>query len=1304
MSTLGSASGGLGSANSGLTKTGPSGLTSSSASNVPLSSTQEWAQALEWNDEGYRLSQEGDREGGMALLSQSAAFGIPWALSTYTWWCLLDQEYERGLREFDACIGACESVVALLEDDEVFSATARLQLANARSNAALLMLASGGPLNQARDTWLAGAETGHAESMFYPAIVAEKNGDNRGADAVVRALTPAIWFDVRQTLREGIDEGGWFADWCMVGLRVLERNPLRVEPVEASAVNVEVVLQLPLASNATIEDGFWDAVQEATQGTEFGEEILREFAEGADAASWVARLELGTLLTNAELRSPEYAAEGLELLFLCLHAPFADIVATAAWNLATVYSSADQDEQAQEFIRLAVLLGDGTALRVTAEILLEDGHEDDARELLERAANELPLGDKNRALARAHLARLAGRALEQPLATWFAEHQDDLTVQEWSELGSLAMYAGDFNVDVAKAAIATNYFEECAAACYFEDVPRDCGDCGRNTKTFLHAASGRGDGVYGVFNLFGAMSSDQVGKIGVFIPFMEEDREDLLMAAGTNQFLDIIGSDAPLILGTLASTGHLNIFDAAKCRDDQDIAVQVEVDPGEYVVVCWLRPDMDVPAHVIGGNGDALACTALAALRGPLAEALLQAHEAAQPDVRDRIINLLWGDDNRRVNALMRDVRSEVLTRMIEVGEILETADSFLLQMAERDDDGADACIAIRESGRVGSQDTLDLLDMRGFVEPQLPWWQPSMADNRSDMWAPVVQARGDAPLEVWDVLLQSVWAKRATARRNDCSESMIRALIADDDVRVRTNLAANPSIPAETLQALAADEDASVLSAVAQNSQTPRSLLVQLAERANPPAGALAANPNTPAEVLPRLIEGATRSTRDALAARADLPPEIAERLSNDVRSIRATLASNERCPQWVLAVLAGDDDAWVRTAVARNSSAPESALHALSLDQDQDVRDAVMTNPASSDVARAQSSLLGATPPVSEDPSPARPSSASPAQRPVAAAQFCTNCGTPLVPTHRFCGGCGTQIAVAPQQTPSPDAWYALQAQWEIRGNFNVEGGSASYANQIFDWCDCENDTVEACDCGRAAGAYVAVTSGAGDGVYPVFRLSDERGEPSGAIAMFEQSWATETEAKTKQPADLVAVAQPVYAGSILVTDVAYVSDATAGWNQDYAIVDIELPPGEYQVIAWQADMEVLREAGMTPTRRQIALGLYRPELVAALEVIAPPDRSFESQIAMTSPHRMMDQVLAHHMPRWADACMYNAQEASDRLEDEIAESWLLHAAIHGHQPAIDLLKPGYLESTAPLDVARRTRLLAMRGQRVE
>lgn len=1277
-----------------------SGLTKVSSGLIPVWDTPECVQANEDNDTGYRLLSDNEIDEGLARLSRSARFGLPWALASFTWYCLKAQEYARGISEHDESIEACTSLTAQLQAHRDLAAVAALQLANARSNTALLKLAAGGSLDEARATWEAGAPTGHAESHFYPAVVAEKQGDRTQADQIVKALSPAVWFDVRQTLREGMAEGGWFGQWCSDGLVVLERTTPSIGEVSVDEVDVQEVKALPHASLEELREGLWEAVGLAIALDPEGEERLRALADGGDATSWMARSELGCLLSH-----PEYPAanmeEGAKLLNLCLQAPFADVVATSAWNLAEVSRFQGQDAVASRLADIAVELGDGTAMRVTAERLQDQGKGREARDLYARAVAELPRGDLNRMQARAVLAREASANIPDPWFEWFTVRQGCIPASAWSDSVAVAMWAGEYNVDAARAAIATRYFEDCPAKCYFESVPHECGDCGRGHRTFLHAASGRGDGNYNAFSLFGTTESGDAEPIGVFLPFLDEDIDGLSYVGKGSQFLDIIGSAAPVVLGSLECRGELVMSDSAKSRDDDDISVRLEMPTGEYVVVCWLRPQQDPYG---GSSGDPLTSVALMAVRGPLAQVVRDSVPPMEAGARDEFLEQLWGDEMRSVHSLMADIRPQVITRMIDSGGGMQPKESFLLQAAERDRGGEDAVFALVEAHQVASADTLGLLAERGFIEPELLWWQDSCADDADDVWLSVRRARGDATFPGADPLNENVWSRRALACRNDIPFDVAQALSRDEDDRVRRNIAANEAVDASLLMVMANDSDAAVRSAVASNRRTPLSTLRALALGENSPKGALAQNPNTPVDVLADLAADTTSVVLAALAERPDLPGPVAEQLVTGPLSVRRPLASNPVTPPDVLTALSRDDSDWVRVRVGSNPATPVQVLTELSLDSDEDVREAIMDNPSASEEAKAQAALLGATAPAREAPS----TTARVHQVPVLKrAQFCPQCGTALQAHHKFCGGCGTPAPEPTQTHVDAGAWAAFHSSWEIRGNFNVEGGSVGVGTRIFEWCDCEGDVgvgTYCGECGRGPGNYVAVTSGAGDGVYPIFRLMDAEGARTGAVAFFEAAWAQGVEDESKSPVELIAIARPVYAGTLTVDGLIYASDATAGWDRNYALVDVELPTGTYEVIAWQAEMDALIERGMEPTTRQIALGIYSKDLVDALEAVLPIDRRNESRTAMQSRNCGLHQVLAHNEPRWADACMYNAREDAERGEDDRATSWLLQAAKLGDLRAANTLPPNFLESVAPLDVARRARLLLLRGQRTD
>ena len=664
--------------------------------------------------------------------------------------------------------------------------------------------------------------------------------------------------------------------------------------------------------------------------------------------------------------------EGRELLHLCLSAPYRDIVALSAWNLAEMFRVEGRLDEADALSALAVDLGNGTALRVTAQRLFDQDDVDGAIALHERAVSELPRGDLNRAASCAFLAKRHAIGLEDTYSSWYLSNVGSLPLQEWLDCATSAFWSGEFNVDVARAAIATEYFEDCPARCYYESAPCDCGDCGRGPETFLNAASGNGDGAYPAFRIAGPDDSGETEFIGVFIPFLEEDVDGLEFFGAGGQFLDIIASAAPLVLGTLTCRGELIISDASKSRDDRDVSVRLDMPEGDYVVVCWLRPDSDHMAAYLpqlagtGQGGDPLTSVAMAAVRGPLARTLLEHSPVPDISTRDAFLGGVWGNDERQVHLLIGDIRPTVLARMMETPLDSDGDDSFnafLLQLAEFDSGADDAIYALQSQGHVTTH-ALELLRRRGYVEPRLPWWQESFAIHPDDVWSQVAAARAAGPLPTTRIDGETVWTRRALARRTDLTAEMLDTLRRDLDDRVRVNLASNTSVPSELLTALADDPHPSVRGAVAANPRTTVDDLTRLAYFEVSPKGALAENDRTPSAVLVDLARGGTQAVRETVAGRSDLPAELARTLTTDSPTVRRSVASNPAAPADVLENLAKDEKYAVRAGVAGNPSTPTHVLTELSLDGEEMVRDAVMRNPASPDIAKAQASLLGSAP----------------------------------------------------------------------------------------------------------------------------------------------------------------------------------------------------------------------------------------------------------------------------------------------------------------------------------------------------
>jgi len=174
---------------------------------------------------GNMLLQEGRIEEGLALLAASARQGFPWALASYSWALIETGDYHRALELGDEVLEVCETFIQYEADDPEIVEIGPEQLANAKSNHALCLLAVGGPLATAKSIWIDGAPSGHLESRFYPAIVDMREGRLDQAQTRLESLSPNERTQVRNTLedlRTHADE--WLTNWCNDGLALL-RHP-----------------------------------------------------------------------------------------------------------------------------------------------------------------------------------------------------------------------------------------------------------------------------------------------------------------------------------------------------------------------------------------------------------------------------------------------------------------------------------------------------------------------------------------------------------------------------------------------------------------------------------------------------------------------------------------------------------------------------------------------------------------------------------------------------------------------------------------------------------------------------------------------------------------------------------------------------------------------------------------------------------------------------------------------------------------------------------------------------------------------
>jgi len=176
------------------------------------------------NSVGYALLESSDIELGLAFLAASAQQGVPWALGSYTWFCLKTEQFERARDLFATSAHACEMFVAVNSDDYESFEFLQTEWVNCRNNEALCALAMNEDPSWALAVWAEGADTGHPESNFYPALVDWKLGEEQRAIEHLEGLDSDLLDEMRQIMTDGSSSAvGWFSLWCDEGIALLDR-------------------------------------------------------------------------------------------------------------------------------------------------------------------------------------------------------------------------------------------------------------------------------------------------------------------------------------------------------------------------------------------------------------------------------------------------------------------------------------------------------------------------------------------------------------------------------------------------------------------------------------------------------------------------------------------------------------------------------------------------------------------------------------------------------------------------------------------------------------------------------------------------------------------------------------------------------------------------------------------------------------------------------------------------------------------------------------------------------------------------
>jgi len=190
---------------------------------------------------GAMLVEEGRTEEGLALLAASARQGFPWALASYSWALIKAGAYQRALELGEEVLGVCERFIQDEVDDPEILEIGPEQLANAKSNHALCLLAVGGLPATAERMWIEGVPSGHLESRFFPAVLHMREGRLDQAQTQVVSLNPDERLQIRnilEDLRSHADQ--WLTNWCDDGLALLQS----ASSTKSTCHNCEATLSL----------------------------------------------------------------------------------------------------------------------------------------------------------------------------------------------------------------------------------------------------------------------------------------------------------------------------------------------------------------------------------------------------------------------------------------------------------------------------------------------------------------------------------------------------------------------------------------------------------------------------------------------------------------------------------------------------------------------------------------------------------------------------------------------------------------------------------------------------------------------------------------------------------------------------------------------------------------------------------------------------------------------------------------------------------------------------------------------------
>ena len=170
--------------------------------------------------QAIRESSEGKTDEALANFFQSALFGNPNALGSYTWTHLLAGNCQAAVDGHEKAKSKCIEPYrkGVLKVSAFHEATLLSEMANCDSNYALSKLGVGAKLGEAIAIWEPNLETGHTETRFFLAMAQHKVGEFEGRDATLRGMSDEQWSAMKDEMKDmSRNAKGFFQSWCAEG-------------------------------------------------------------------------------------------------------------------------------------------------------------------------------------------------------------------------------------------------------------------------------------------------------------------------------------------------------------------------------------------------------------------------------------------------------------------------------------------------------------------------------------------------------------------------------------------------------------------------------------------------------------------------------------------------------------------------------------------------------------------------------------------------------------------------------------------------------------------------------------------------------------------------------------------------------------------------------------------------------------------------------------------------------------------------------------------------------------------------------